>query len=274
VTFGAPLDGLEVLSARGSTRHWSEQVHETFTLAAVHPGQPSVGAEWHTRGRALTTISGQLMNINAGDGHSTSRVHAPAAFDVIKLEPKWMEGRANEMGVRGPFHFGAPTCSNPAVFSAIARLMDAVATCDSEFVLETACHDLAHAVVTELAETPPPREPRSARPDPRLRRVRDYLAASKDGRPRLDELERDTKLGKSQLCALFKKGYGVTMGQYWNGLRLAAARKLLLGGLPPKYVAVDLGFSDEAHFSRIFRRNNGLPPRQWVSVYRKNSRPS
>jgi AraC-like DNA-binding protein len=273
VAVGQPLPGVEILSARGSTRHWSETVHETFTIAAVHPGDPRTAAEWRTRGRSVVTKGGQMMTINAGDSHATLRVHAPAAFDAIRLCPSWMDDAAQALGARRPFRFQTPNCDSPRVFSALRRLVSAVAEGDSVFTIESACHDLTHVVVGELAEAQPTglRGSRGPR-DFRLRRVCERLIDEAHVWPSLGVLERDAGLGKSQLCALFKREYGVSIVQYWMHWRIAKARTLLLDGLPAKYVAVDLGFVDEAHFSRVFRKHEGLPPGAWVSLYRRNTR--
>jgi AraC-like DNA-binding protein len=248
-------------------------MHETFTIAAIHPGDPPTAAEWRTRGRSVVTEGGQMMTINAGDGHATLRVHAPAAFDAVRLCPSWLDDAAQALGVRPPFRFRTPGCDNQRVFSALRRVVSAVAEDESAFAIESACHDFVHVIVSELAEAQPtgPRLSRGTR-DFRLRRVCERLIDEAHTWPSLGVLGRDAGLGKSQLCALFKREYGVSIAQYWMHWRIAKARTLLLDGLPAKYVAVDLGFVDEAHLSRVFRKHQGLPPGAWVSLYRRNTR--
>jgi AraC-like DNA-binding protein len=212
------------------------------------------------------------MNINAGDGHTTHRVYAPAHFDVIKLTPSWIEDSAKDLEAGRGFSFRSSACENTSVFRTIQRLVRAIAMDEPPFVLESACHEVAHAVVTELAEATPrwPRRSGATR-DFRLRRVREYLVEHPGSRPSLDLLERDAGLRKTQLCALFKNEYGVSIGQYWTGCRVAKASAALLQGILAKDVAADLGFSDEAHLSRVFKRHRGLPPRAWASLYRSNT---
>jgi AraC-like DNA-binding protein len=267
---GQPVDGVEILSARGSTRHWSEPMHNTFTIAAVHRSAERVGAEWRTRGKTVTTAGGQLMTINPGDGHHTLRVYAPSAFDVIKLDPEWINATAQAGGLRSEFRFAAPSWKSDAASNALGQVVAAFAEAATRFELEVTCQELATVIVGHLGET---RSPMRAQRPPllRLRRVRDRLVDDVEERPSLAALEREAGLGKSQLCASFKDTYGLSIIQYWAGCRVARAKKALLQGMNGADVAAELGFTDESHFSRVFRKHTGLPPRRWVSIYRSNS---
>ncbi len=214
-----------------------------------------------------------MMEIEPGDSHRTLHVPVPAAFDVLKFAPAWIEQASAELGGAHGFHFAAPSCDNPSVFRAIQALIEAIARGDTPFELESATHSVVGAIVTELAESrPQPSVRKSGRArDPRLNRVREYLFESLDERPRLEELESDSGLARSQLCALFRHEFGATMGQCWTDRRIALAKNKLLRGESATRVAADLGFSDQAHFTRVFRRLNGLPPAAWTTLYRANS---
>jgi AraC-like DNA-binding protein len=274
ITVGEPLPDLELFSARNSDRPWSES-HETFTIAVLRREGDATGCDWRTRRRSVTTISGQLMAINAGDSHRTLRVHAPAAFDVVKLPSSWIEKASAELGAGHPFHFGPSSCESRRVYAAVQQLVQSVARDDTQFEVESACHDVVAAIVLELGESPHPglgAAPERTR-ERRLERVREYLLDHLgERRPSLEELERDSRLGKSQLSALFMQEYGSTMGKYWMDFRIAKARKLLRQGLSATQVATDLGFTDQAHFSRVFRERHGLPPGAWVKLRRANTR--
>jgi AraC-like DNA-binding protein len=52
-------------------------------------------------------------------------------------------------------------------------------------------------------------------------------------------------------------------------LRLAAARNLLLQGHAVKNVTRQLGFCDDAHFSKSFRRLEGVSPSAFVRASRE-----
>jgi AraC-like DNA-binding protein len=47
---------------------------------------------------------------------------------------------------------------------------------------------------------------------------------------------------------------------YLNHLRAGLARRLLDDGLAPAVVAAEPGFADQAHLTRRFKREIGVPP--------------
>jgi AraC-like DNA-binding protein len=46
--------------------------------------------------------------------------------------------------------------------------------------------------------------------------------------------------------------------------RIDTARKRLLDGEPIALVAADVGFFDQAHFTRQFKRHVGIPPGRYA----------
>jgi AraC family transcriptional regulator len=108
--------------------------------------------------------------------------------------------------------------------------------------------------------------------DYRLRRVREYLRAHLGARPTLVELEAIADLGQWRLCVVFKRTYGVTIGQYWNALRLAESVRRLQRGHSIKMIVSELGYVDEPYFSRVFKAHYGVAPGAWSKLFRANDR--
>jgi len=272
IAIGRPTAEVQVMSARGSTRCWTE-AHTTVTIAAIAPDQPLVEARWKTRARSLFSTAGTLMAIEPGDIHVTHMVTAPAAFDVVRLEPSLLDDAMRALDRRGSFHFRAPATSNAVVLEAVHMLVRATAQNADPFEVESACAELVTRVVDELSERP---TPSGVMLDPvrdfRMRRVRDYLREHLAEKPSLETLAREAGMSKYRLCAVFKTTYGVSPGQYWAARRISEACRMLLRGLTIRRVAQELGFVDEAFFTRTFRKHRGCPPGAWVALHRANSK--
>lgn len=78
----------------------------------------------------------------------------------------------------------------------------------------------------------------------------------------LDHVARALKLSRNYLATLYKQETGKTIGQRLTEIRLGHAKKLLLEThLPVQAVAKAAGYDTPEHFSRVFRKHEGVAPR-------------
>ena len=78
--------------------------------------------------------------------------------------------------------------------------------------------------------------------------------------PSLAELAAMTGLSQFALLRAFRAQTGLPPHAYLNQLRVRRARLLLDDGRPPAEVAAQIGFADQAHLTRHFKRVVGVPP--------------
>lgn len=82
--------------------------------------------------------------------------------------------------------------------------------------------------------------------------------------PRLEQVASYAGLNPAYFSTLFKKKTGSNFSAYLNDLKLARARQLLKRtNLPLSAIAAELGFDSQSHFSTVFRKANGMTPRQY-----------
>jgi len=93
-----------------------------------------------------------------------------------------------------------------------------------------------------------------------MERARQRLHAQLDRALTLDELAADAGINKFVLIRRFRAELGATPHQYRTLLRIEQARVQLARGVPLTDVALALGFADQPHFSRAFKRVLGVTP--------------
>ncbi|SDJ25868.1 AraC-type DNA-binding protein [Ferrimonas sediminum] len=92
--------------------------------------------------------------------------------------------------------------------------------------------------------------------------IRDYLMAHLDQRIRLEDLSRLCQLSPSQLLRQFKALTGMTPYAWLARLRLEQGMALLRQGLPIAEVALQVGYYDQSHFTKAFKRQFLVAPSQ------------
>src|SRR6478735_4276131 len=103
--------------------------------------------------------------------------------------------------------------------------------------------------------------PAVVRRDPRLAHgLRDLLDAGVVEGVSLSVAARTLGAHTTQLVRAFGAEFGIPPHRYLTGRRLDRARRLLLVGERAADVAVAVGFHDQAHLTRHFRRLVGVTP--------------
>ena len=94
-----------------------------------------------------------------------------------------------------------------------------------------------------------------------IKQVREYLDAHFKQQISLDELAWLTGMSKYYLCRKFAEKVGVPPHVYQYQLRLNAAKKMLVQKRPVAEIAHELGFYDQSHFGKYFKKFSGFSPR-------------
>jgi len=69
---------------------------------------------------------------------------------------------------------------------------------------------------------------------------------------------------KSYLCRIFKEETGLTMTEYVNKIKLKRAINLLLyTNMSVSTIVIQLGFSSESYFFKLFKKHYGISPLQY-----------
>jgi len=91
-----------------------------------------------------------------------------------------------------------------------------------------------------------------------------YIHANYARSTSISKLATRARISPSYMFRTFKRGTGFTPVQYRNLLRIEEARRLLRNrALSVEEVARQVGFDDPRYFSRVFKKESGLSPREF-----------
>jgi AraC family transcriptional regulator len=94
-----------------------------------------------------------------------------------------------------------------------------------------------------------------------LQRAREYIHAHFAENITLAQVARACGVHPVYLGQIFRQEFGETLGEYLNRIRVRVAAGMLANSdTSLSAVAVDLGFYDQSHFTRIFRQLTGATP--------------
>jgi len=99
-----------------------------------------------------------------------------------------------------------------------------------------------------------------------LERARQFLDAERTRVVHSSELEAVTGLSRYELARQFRALCGTSPYRYLLMRRLHHARKQLAGPHALAEIALDAGFADQAHFTRMFKAAFGLTPASYRAL--------
>ncbi|MEV4803265.1 AraC family transcriptional regulator [Nonomuraea sp. NPDC049421] len=261
------LGGLDLMHARFVRHRFGRHSHETYAIGVVEQGEEEIrfadGVE--------RAGPGGVVLIEPGVVH-TGQARTPDGWTYRVLYPgvEQMRAAAAELGGgAGTPSFSRRIVADPRLARQVAAAHRAArpgGAADADLRL--------HALLVRLlAAYGASGRTRRERTDQRaLERARDLLHAGLPCPPPLTELATSVGLTPFGLVRSFRARYGMPPHAYVTHLRVTRARTLLAAGLPPAEVAQLVGFCDQSHLSRHFRRLVGVPPRAYQRAITSNPR--
>lgn len=260
--------GIEVIRAHFEGHAYDPHWHDSYLIGFTEQGVQ----QFHCRRALFSSVPGQTFFLEPGDIHDG---HAPTpggfTYSTLYLEPAWLERALPALFEQAPADClpGVPRTQpdDPGLLPCIANALQALNDNEPRMVRDAALDALLERISRSLhwRQCLPgnPQIPRVAL------RARDYLHAHFHQNIGLDELARVCGVDRFRLSRAFKAAFGIAPHGYLIQLRLVRARRLLALGTAPADVASDLGFADQSHLGRWFRRANGLTPGAYRSLCTK-----
>ena len=231
------------------------------------------------RGRGEWTLNGEVRPLAAHDlllippfvPHAFNvegvSEHVAVHFDFAPGVPAATRGLDQRRPYRVGFTHGLELAAQQRLYAGhrLERMLQAVVTAQAAGAVlgaATASAHLASVLLALLAARPRAgADAGQARDHDRVERVTAHMRAHLAGRIDQAALQRVAGLSSSRLQAVFREVTGYPPLDYLRRLRGEEGRRLLADGrLAVKEIAARTGFRDTSHFSKVFRRVDGLSP--------------
>ncbi|MET7290138.1 AraC family transcriptional regulator [Streptomyces sp. NPDC005573] len=259
---GPPLD---LLTANFRQHVYAPHAHEEYTVGVCVGGSEVIAY----RGGHIRTGPGTIVVLEPGEPHTGGPGNPTDgyAYRALYAEPSLLADGLRPAGnlAGGLPHFREPLIHDPALAAAFSHAHTDLSGCPDPLEAESRLPWLLTALAQRHA---------TARPADALvpgaaviaRTVRDRLADELTAPPALATLGAELGLSRYQLLRAFRTTMGLPPYAWLAQHRVARARVLLASGLRPAEVASLVGFADQAHLTRWFRRVLGVTP----AVYRNS----
>ncbi len=181
---------------------------------------------------------------------------------VVEISPRWIDMlRADSLSLKSAYDFCGGAASRLC-----ARLNREFHKSDTAAKL--AIEGLAIELLAEAARQP---SKRGQTAPAWLRQAREMIVENFPATLQLTEIAAAVGVHPVHLATAFRKTFGITTGEFVRKLRIEhACDELTKADLPLATIALQAGFVDQSHFSKVFKQYVGTTPAKYRRTFRRS----
>jgi AraC-like DNA-binding protein len=246
---------LDLLTASYQRHQFARHSHATFAIGVVTRGEE----QFHYRGELLRAGVGSLAILEPGEPHDGMAAQ-PGGWTYRVLYPS--EALLFD-GHRARAGFREPIVTDPHSVHLVRAAHEALTAGGDAFAAHSRLVWAFEAVIRRHGDLRVADGGIKASDAAALRKVaavRDRLLSDLRCAPGLRELAAGVELSPYHMLRLFREATGFPPHAWLVLERVCHARMLLAAGRAPAEVAGLVGFADQAHLTRWFKRVTGVTP--------------
>ncbi|SIP93636.1 transcriptional regulator, AraC family [Rhizobium sp. RU20A] len=250
--------GVERIEARFHGEGFSPHRHDTYALGVTLYGVQT----FSYRGEDHFSRPGNVIVLHPDELHDgAAGTEDGLVYRMIYLPPE-LVGAASDYRQALPF-VAKPVIDDREILNALADMLADLGREPDDLLLADVLARISdgldrHAKCTRATLSPVARAA--------VLSARDLLTDCCEESVRSDVLEKVTGLTRFELARQFRRVMGTSPHRYLMMRRLDKAKALLAKGDCLAGIAHHLGFADQAHFTRHFRKTFGMTPGRWVTL--------
>ncbi len=256
IKIGRGSDGIERLEAHFTGQAFSPHSHDTYAIGITLRGVQT----FRYRGETRCCLPGQWHILHPDEIHDGgSGTEEGFGYRIIYIDPALIQEALG--GLPLPF-VPDPVVQQDALRADLAPWL---------WDIEDPIDDIRRTeMAVDTAEMLMALSARDRMQGPlclsSLLRVRDLIAANPAIRHSAAEFEKVSGLDRWTVARQFRAAFGTSPSRFRTMRQLDRARRMLTGGRPIAETALEAGFADQSHMSRLFKRAYGLTAARWTAA--------
>jgi len=256
---------IELRVANSCRVRYGSHSHDEFSFGLITQGRAKYcnGNSVHQIGR------GDIVTINPTDVHSCNPCIGTWSYSMLFADIEQMGLIQQEITQNASFDylpFKHQRERDPLLNKTFLDLLYAIQHESNILQAQVAIYDFIEACLNLQLY----RVKKSSKVHPNLHRIRDKLFDEIGIIHSLEDLANEVGMSRYQVLRAFKKQYGLSPHAYLMDERIKRAKNMLKSGQALSDVALQLGFSDQAHFQRQFKKTLAVTPKFYQSHFMPN----
>lgn len=257
---------IELRVANRSSACYNPHSHDEFSFGVILQGTGT----YKNRNKSHIIGTGDLVTINPSDVHSCNPVKDLWSYSMLFVDASKMGQlqrdilRDNNQHLQLDYQaFNADFERNDTLKARYLILFDALSNEQSSLNIESCLYNF---VESGFDIGNPTNRRKHVEP---IKRIREKLLDEMSEQHELEILAEEAGMSRYQLLRAFKNQYGMPPYAYLMDEKIKRSKVMLKAGDSLSEVAHNLGFSDQAHFQRQFKKRLAVTPKYYQSHFIK-----
>ena len=256
------LNGIEMVEANYHHHNFSKHSHETYTINIIEQGCQ----RFLSAGKNFIAPEHSIIFVNADEVHTgQSGTQNGWSYRGISPSESQFNKLASDIGFTHDFapYFTNAVVEDKQMASELHFLFNTLTYSNNSLLRESMLYDVLTRLMLKHGKNTKQLKILQTS-NLKLSWVQQYIHEHLEENVSLEHLANITNFTPFHLVRQFQKCYGLPPHAYQIQQRLQQSKRLLQQGNKVAQVAVQMGFYDQSHFHRHFKRANGIAPSQYA----------
>ena len=266
-TFNLPfISGVTVMSGRHILNDFRRHIHNSFIIGLVVEGKRDISFTDGT----IQIAEGEAFILNPGQVHSCCTEGPQGhSYKVLCVSASQMQSIASQISEQ---HEGCPFFKeihykNKVLSEKLVALFETIEIPESNIQVESEIYSFLDYLLMNFSQFPSVAFQTGKQKDS-IERVCNYLQQNFTKNISLKQLADVACLSRFHFQREFRNEIGITPHEYLNDLRIKESKKMLSHASGIADIALKLGFCDQSHFSRMFKKAVGVSPGKYGAGFK------
>lgn len=245
--------GIEAVNAHSDIT-FGRHTHDQFGIGLMdHGGQKSLSGRGYVKSNA-----GDIITVNPGEVHDGSPLGGSRAWRMLYFDIEIINRCFSNIsgGKFASGEFTLPVSTNSCLATTFNALYHSIVSGDGD--IERMAADEAILVMAKALAQIPSRQMKL--PLKGILNAKEKIDDQPESTLSLNELASIAELNQFKFLRAFTHYSGMTPHAYLLQRRLSLVRKFIADGMSLVDAAIQSGFSDQSHMTRLFVRSYGFTP--------------
>ncbi|GMA97372.1 AraC family transcriptional regulator [Pelosinus sp. IPA-1] len=254
------LPYFELKQCDTSQLSYKKHAHEEYSLGIVDKGKSSF---WY-EGKSEEVSPRTIVFIPPDLVHSCNPEQKEQwKYNMLFINAAWIDSFMNSEAKDLYQYPVVKNISDPEIFSMTNKMIENLVQNASPLEKEESIIAIFEKIVSQID---PVDKGRCKKELPKLQIIKEYLQSNFFDKITLDLLEKVSGINKFHIIRLFKEEFGIPPHMYQTLLRINYAKKQLRKQRQITDVALEAGFYDQSHFSKVFKSHMGITPDRYEKL--------